>query len=319
VAAARRNRHDYHVPRIRVILPNIDLYTAPPDMALFLRQLDGTNLDPGVQVTINDASSDFLRTQPPEDLDTIMDNLDSADEPTGLTDPLNMDHTILIDLISDITHTRLQPRAWHPSPVRAQIGEGNSHKDGLMTRLLYPILQGRRLVCTEGAAKKFHEVLLTVGTSAERQRGHLLVPMNPDIQQLAPDEIRARFAALSVHPMPADIQLPIEVVPGRWDAEVAATMVAKGRLPRVAVDVAQNSGLKSYLLSIYLYGWVDNIVTITSNKEVKGQISRCVEAYRHNDDEVGPRIHRIDATRSLLSKSATPPTGWDGGTENMVS
>lgn len=84
--------------------------------------------------------------------------------------------------------------------------------------------------------------------------------------------------------------------------------VADGRLPKVALDVAQCGAFKSSKLSIYMYGWATGNVTITSNKEVRGQIRTWVEANRRDDQERGPTIWRIDVTRNLLAKSATPPS-----------
>ena len=83
--------------------------------------------------------------------------------------------------------------------------------------------------------------------------------------------------------------------------------VQERRLPRVALDVAQASGFQSAKTSIFMYGWASGNVTLTSNKEVRGQIRTLLEANRHDDEEMGPKIWRLDVTRNLLAKAATPP------------
>ena len=306
--AARLNRHEYAVPRVRVVLPNIGRGDHP-DVAVFLGQL--TRLDPLVQILIEDRDSDFMKA-PTAALEAVLDNL-VGDELAGLTPTLNIDHTILIDLISDITHALLTPEPWQAPTTQLQIEEERRHHDGLMAKTLYPVLAGRRLVCTREAAEHFHDVLRTVGTASERQRGRLLVPWDEDTRAMAAEDIRAQFAALSIHPPPADVQIPITVLPTSWDdPSSVSNAVEEGRLPRVALDVARCGNFGSSKLSIYMQGWASGDVTVTSNKEIRGQIRTWVEAHRQGDEDAGPRICRLNVTRNLLAKSKTAPEGWDG-------
>jgi hypothetical protein len=297
VQAARLNRWEYRIPRVRLVLPKLRI-GENEDVDVFLEQF--TRLDPWVELMIDDANSAFL-TNAPLPTDEALDNLQGDDELARLTPTINMDHTILIDLISDITHAKLEAQPWQATTTQAQIRDENSTEDGIMAKTLYPILRGRRLVCTKEAAEHFHEVLSTVGTATERQRGHLLVP-DPSSQS---SENHARFCALSIHPPPPDVQIPITIRSDPTDFEAA---VDDGRLPRVALDVARCGGFKSSKLSIYMHGWMEDIVTVTSNKEISGHIKTLVEANRRPGEEtvVGPRIHKLDVTRNLLAKSATP-------------
>ena len=307
IEAARRNRHEYVVPRIRLVLPRI-ARSDNEDVALFLTQL--TRIDPLAQVIIEDRDSDFLKTPPPP-LEESLGNL-AGDELANLTPTLNIDHTILIDLISDITHTVLEPQPWQARTTRTHIDEERQHEGGLMARSVYPILQGRKLVCTREAAEHFHEVLKTVGTATERQRGCLLVPWgeNDAAKQSAAD-IRSAFQAMSVYPFPPDVQIPVTVLDTAWSGpESVSDAVDAGLLPPVAVDVVQCGDFGSSKLSIYMQGWASGDVTVTSNKEIRGQIRRWIEAHRRGN-EVGPKIYRLDVTRNLLAKSATPPEGWN--------
>jgi hypothetical protein len=56
-----------------------------------------------------------------------------------------------------------------------------------------------------------------------------------------------------------------------------------------------------------MHGWAAGITTVTSNKEVKGNMSTWVEASRREGEEnvVGPALYRLDVTRNLLAKNAT--------------
>ncbi|RFU76809.1 hypothetical protein TARUN_5395 [Trichoderma arundinaceum] len=303
VAAAKMNRHEYRVPRLRIVFPNL-MKGENEDIDVLLDQI--CRLDPLVEIIIEDSSGKFMSTPPPP-LEDAIKNL-MGDEFDGLTDTLNMDHTILVDLISDITHFQLQPQPWQAQTTRLQIEEERKH-GGVMVRELYPILQGRTLVCTQEAAEHFHEVLNTVGTPTERERGRLLVPFDDDTRSMSAGEIRSRFEQLSTHTLPRDVQVPIQILAETWTMSTVNQAVADGRLPTVALDVAKCGAFKSSKLSIYMYGWATGNITITSNKEVRGQIRTWVETNRRDDHERGPAIWRIDVTRNLLAKSATPPPG----------
>ncbi|OTA06711.1 hypothetical protein A9Z42_0074410 [Trichoderma parareesei] len=303
VAAAKMNRHEYRIPRLRIVFPNLSR-GENEDVDVFLEQL--CRIDLLVDTVVEDASSEFMQTPPPLLQEAIHNLL--GNEFDGLTDTLNMDHTILVDLISDITHLQLQPQPWQAQTTRLQIEEERQH-GGVMVRALYPILQGRTLVCTQEAAEHFHQVLSTVGTATERERGRLLVPFGDvDTRKMSAEEIRKRFAQLSIHELPDDLQLPIKILEETWTMDTVTQAVADGRLPQVALDVAKCGAFKSSKLSIYMYGWATGNITVTSNKEVRGQIRTWVESNRRHDEERGPAIWRIDVTRNLLAKSATPPS-----------
>ncbi|KAL7944317.1 hypothetical protein V8C42DRAFT_86034 [Trichoderma barbatum] len=316
VAAAKMNRHEYRVPRLRIVFPNL-MRGENEDIDVLLDQI--CRLDPLVDIVVDDSSSTFMQTPPPPLEDAIRNLM--GDEFDGLTDTLNMDHTILIDLISDITHLKLEPQPWQAQTTRLQIEEERKH-GGVMVRALYPILQDRTLVCTQEAAEHFHEVLRTVGTATERERGRLLVPFDDETRDMSVEDIRRRFEELSVHPLPHNVQIPIKILDETWTMATVNKAVADERLPKVALDVAKCGAFKSSKLSIYMYGWATGNVTITSNKEVRGQIRTWVETNRRHDEERGPIIWRIDVTRNLLAKSATPPptmrteNGPDGNTPN---
>ncbi|KAF4966669.1 hypothetical protein FSARC_5658 [Fusarium sarcochroum] len=304
VTAARMNRCEYQFPRIRLILSNLG--RGEKELDILLDQLE--HMDPLVEVIIEDQNSAFV-TMPTPPLDVAIDNL-VGDELASLTPTINLDHTILIGLISDLTHLNLEPQPWQSRTTRAQIEEENAHEDGLMARVLYPVLAGRKLVCTREAAAHFHDVLQTVGTDTERERGRLLIPEGDKTPDMPLETIRQRFQQLSVHSLPSNVQIPITIIDEPWGMEDITNAVAKGTLPQVAQDVAHSSAFKSSKLSIFMYGWASGLTTVTSNKEVRGHIRTWVEAHRKNDEEIGPQIWRVDVTRNLLAKAAEPREGW---------
>ncbi|KAL4732389.1 hypothetical protein ACLX1H_001404 [Fusarium chlamydosporum] len=308
VTAARMNRYEYRFPRIRLILAT--LRREEDDLDILLDQLK--HMDPLVEVVIEDQDSNFVAAPSPP-LDIAIANL-VGDELASLSSTINLDHTILIDLISDLTHLDLEPQPWQSRTTRAQIEEENAHAGGLMARVLYPVLADRELVCTREAAEHFHDVLRTVGTVSERERGRLLIPWpGTETQDMSSDLIRDRFQKLTIHPLPSNVQIPVTVINESWDMDAIAVAISKDKLPQVAQDVALSSAFKSSKLSIFMFGWAAGLTTVTSNKEVRGQIRTWVEANRKNDEELGPQIWRLEVTRNLLAKAAKPRDGWKEG------
>ncbi|KAF7542345.1 hypothetical protein G7Z17_g11648 [Cylindrodendrum hubeiense] len=304
IAAARMNRHEYRFPKIRLILSSLS--RADDEIDIFINQL--AHIDPLVEVLLEYQEGSFMSTPPPP-LDAALDNL-VGDELEDLTPTLNLDHTILIDLISDLTHSSLEPQAWQAPSTSSQIEEENRHEGGLMARTLYPVLAGRRIVCTSEAAEHFHHVLKNVGTETERERGRLLVPWGDETRSMSTKDIRDRFQQLSIHHLPDDVQVPVETVPEPWDMPAISQAVSRGVLPRVALDVAEASAFKSSKLSIFIYGWAAGVATVTSNKEVRRQVRAWVKINARSEDDIGPLIWTLQVTRNLLAKNASPRPGW---------
>lgn len=312
VNASRINRWEYAFPKIILVLTAIDLTTAHPDVKILLDQLH--RLDSMVKIEIHGSDSDFLK-EPPL-LGVAIRSL-LTDPHAGLTPTLNLDHTILIDLISDITHLVLEPQEWQAPTTRAQIEEENMHEGGVMATTLYSLLKGRKLECTQEVARHFHEVLRTVGTSLERTRGRILVP-DPS-KPFSPSELittHEAFNARSLRPVPASVQIPITVRPVEYTMGFIAYLTVTGALPPAAFKVCEPGGVARNFppakRSVYVHGWATGNTTLTSNKEISGQMKTWVEAARTNDWEKGPRIWKVDVTRNLLAKNAEPPEAWTG-------
>lgn len=309
--AAKLNRKEYIIPRIRVVLSKLNRED-DKDIAIFLEQLE--RMDPDVEINIDDLSSEFLKSEPP-DIETAISNLASKDDPMDdLTPILNLDNTVIIDFISDITHTKIEAQDWQAEATRAMIKHEESTEGGAMAKRLYSVLSGKKLVCTKTAADHVGKVLETVGTTTERERGRLLVPWTLEDQGLPAEERRARFCDLSIYPPPPNVQLPITVLHTDWNRPGAVSdAISAGLLPPVAEAVAdghENRWLDKRL-STFMHGWSTGDVTVTSERERPKIIKRVIEENRNNMEEKGPKIYELGLTRNLLSKNAKPPEDWD--------
>ena len=303
VLAARANRCDYQIPRIRVVLPKVS--RSNKDIAVFLEQV--CNMDELVEIIIEDGDGLFMATPEPS-LEKALENL-TGNELDNITTTLNLDQTILIDLISDITHLRLEPNSTQSKSTREHI-EHERRDEGAMVKELYPILEGRELLCTKEAANHFHEILGTVGTESEKARGRLLVPISAELNGETSSETlkgsaREQFNTMTKHPLPVKVQFPIIILSTEWSGTTISDAVQAGTLPTAAVPISQVSHFTDSKRSIYMFGWASGHTTLTSNKEIRGQFRTMVEAQRQGPADAalqGPRIWPLSVTRNLLAK-----------------
>ncbi|KAH8168531.1 hypothetical protein LIA77_11795 [Sarocladium implicatum] len=307
VAAAKRNPHEYTTPRIRLVLPFIGREQS--DFAVLFDQY--ARMDPDVQITIEDRHSPLLNSEPPSD---YIQNL-MGDPLANLTPTLILDHTVLVDLFSDITHFRLEPKPWQSESTKHSIKEENAHPDGgWMIKWLYPVLAGRRLIVTKATVEHIYELLKTVGTDTERERARLLLPQLSEEEHLGPEEAHRRYAALSHHSTPENLQVPLEVEEKDWLDQVETTKAAQaGQIPEAIaqsdlLSAANEHGISVYNISSVLSGWASRSAIVTSNKEVKGFVRRWVEAVTGTQTPAGggPNIHTIQVARFMLSSNVSP-------------
>jgi hypothetical protein len=74
----------------------------------------------------------------------------------------------------------------------------------------------------------------------------------------------------------------------------------QGKLPPVAHKVEEI--LSDINTSVFMYGWVSKIMTITSNRTVVKQIETTIELQRDAEDLEGPLVWVCDTARSLIGK-----------------
>ncbi|OJD30678.1 uncharacterized protein BKCO1_5700068 [Diplodia corticola] len=211
------------------------------------------------------------------------------------------------------------------------------------------------LVCTREAAKRMQEIVATIGTESEVARAKLLLSdaEGDDEAELeeegvitdgagaggasvqkrqssqtpsSREDVLDAFQALSIYPVPRDLQLPITVVPSSAPpppppASTSDNHTSPGptnnpsqsqsqspsqsqsqRRPLPAVAAAVSAHLTDINRSIFLHGWAEGVTTLSSNGTVAKQIETLVEQHRTRDDEAGPDVWVCPVARSLVAK-----------------
>ncbi|KKF94306.1 hypothetical protein CFO_g3348 [Ceratocystis platani] len=164
--ASQSNPCRYRIPTVRIVLPRITAGKVKEiDKVLDMARNAGPN------IILETAESDFVAGKSLS-LGTVLSRL-MVDESEDLTTTVNLDTSILVALMSDITHSAIPDQPWYSKATTQQIID--EQKDpGAMTRALYPALQGR------------------------------------DLARL--DALFSAFKALSSHVVPDDLRLPIKIV-----------------------------------------------------------------------------------------------------------
>jgi Protein of unknown function (DUF1308) len=285
--AASTVRVRYRHPKIHIILPKIREGR--------VAQIDGVIRDlrqTGASVQCGQSESR------PVDFTSMLPQAHPA-----LTSTLNIDCTILLALISDISHFRSHnlppaPNGKFHSAIMQQIASEEARP--LLETELLPVLKQRRLVCTEQAARRMREIVETMGTASEMARAHIILG---ESKYYGKTNLATSLQELSDHKIPANLHLPLEVV--RFDADMVAVK------SEIALKVAE--GLSVINRSVFLYGWGSGIVTVSSNRAVAKEIERRIcemlddMSPRRQDevqwhDEFSPDIWLCEIARSLIGK-----------------
>ena len=111
VKASKATRVRYRHPIVRMILPRIKAMPDTKEVAIVLQQI--RNLGVIVQ------TADEMPTSWPE-ISNVLPIM-SAERFEPLTDTLNVDCTILLAFVSDLSHGRVEPRDWHNRNIAQQI------------------------------------------------------------------------------------------------------------------------------------------------------------------------------------------------------
>ena len=291
--AAKKVRIRYKHPRIRFVLPKI-IEGHNPAIDAILADIRATGAavqcassHPPLSSYMNGTTHapDYVPNGDP--LTSIFSRL-VIDPLIHLTSTLNIDCTILLALISDLSHSSLSPSPTFHRAIRRQIDLEASER--LLPSSLYPAMNGRDLVCTSIAARRMREIVVQIGTPSEKIRAELLLGEGDAGNGKPGEGLRAGFKSASEYDVPDDWKLPIKVVDGAYDLD---------HLPAVARKV--EAELTEINRSVFLYGWASGWTTVSSNRTVAKAIESIVEADGEEEDE-GPRLWLCPTARSLVGK-----------------
>ncbi|OAX83881.1 hypothetical protein ACJ72_01758 [Emergomyces africanus] len=301
--AAALVRVRYKHPRIRFVLPKI-VEGKIPEVDAIVNDIRKT----GITVECGtDAQEEIKLPAARKEQDTRQHQPKTMEDllPTLLPDPhphmtptLNVDCTLLLALVSDLSHFHnIDPSSGHHPAIVRQIEL--EARQPLVTSELWPAMRDRQLVCTEEAAKRMYEIVETIGTASEKKRTKLMMMGQSDMN-FDREDLISQFQALSDHKVPLNWNIPIRVVNAHAEIERGWT---NGGLPPIARKVA--SQLSDINTSVFLYGWATGLMTISSNRTVAKQIEVFIEENRNGDDNLaGPLVWVCDTARSLVGKES---------------
>lgn len=297
--AAEQTRIQYLHPTILFFLPNIHPSASSPEIGTFLLTLLGT----GARIQ---CGPDLDLLSPKPTLESMLQNLELSESYryASFSQVLNIDCTILLALISDISnqHVEIKPR-FHPAILRQLEFEEDL---ALLPNLLFPALAGRKMVCTATARVRFEEIVDIVGSDTEKARASLILdkrrkkkPINmeygegwyeePEVPE--PSEyLLERFRSNCIHHVPSNLLLPIITLsPDNLGSDADFELECQRRIM---------SRLSHVNRSVFMTGWKWGYTTITSNRGV----AKIIENHIH-DGEKGPDLFVLGTARSLVGKA----------------
>ena len=288
--ASRAHRVRYRNPKVRLVLPKIS-NPPPPQLGPLLERLRST----GAILEIdgyNENKHDIENLK-----SSVFPKLLPSPHPP-LTDTLNIDCTILLALVSDLSHTSQLPvLPSYNEAIRRQINLET--RDHLLPSSLWPAMSDKPLLCTEEAAKRMKEIVDTIGTPSERARTRLLLGEETDEEgtPLKDEKCRLELAKHSDYNVPPSFRIPISIKPPASPSQIESA-IQTGLLPDVAIQISE--GLTDINRSVFMYGWINGLTTISSNRTVARWIENTIE--RSNPKVVGPDVWVREPARSLLGK-----------------
>lgn len=265
----------------------------PPSVHMFftrldhnrMKEVDATLAKIRATGTIVHCASDIPPSAP---IESVLPNL-LIDRRRNLSETLNIDCTILLALISDISHRECEILDWYPGEVKAQIRD--EEKEKLLPTHLYPAIGDHPMLCTSEAASQMNLIVNTLATDPERARADILLAQNAHASA-SPAELLSAWSDLSDHKVPDGFKLPIRVV----ESDPAKF----ARLPKVAQVLAKD--LSPLNRAIFLYGWAEGITTLSSNGARARQIDSAITEHGLDDGEPEPHIWLCGESRSLIAK-----------------
>ena len=318
--AAKETRVRFRHPRIRFVLPKIT---------------EGRLQD--IDAIIADIRATGARVEcgvPERLLDHPTSSVHMLHSPTTpLTTRLNIDCTILLALISDISHlprTSLPPcpnphsNGTYHSAIRHQIDV--EEQSPFLLNDLYPILEDRDLECTHVAANRMREIVDVMGTPDEKERAFILLGEGK-YKGKSEDGLRCAMSQCSSHHVPANVRFPIKVVHFTPDMALscdrgdearhdmspmsAGSMETFKAVAEQLLDVFPG-GLSEINASVFFHGWSQDIVTVTSNRAVAAGIEKCLDGVLNAMEAVAAQEEEGAARQAHVRKERGSVEGATG-------
>ena len=232
-----------------------------------------------------------------------------------LTDTLNIDCTLLLALISNISHVSPQSLRSHERSYHSAILRQVESEDAvpLLPTELYPVLVGRKLICTAHAASRACQIVGTMGTSMERRRASILFGQGV-YADMKENELRSALQGTSVHAIPEDLCVSISQLEFGPDAAFQTKCVHfPATIAKRAIEAINMSPINR---SVVLYGWCENIVTVSSNQAMAARLRDSIDGVLDDLEQMtsekntsvcqkhfqGPRLWICETARSLVGK-----------------
>ena len=302
--AASDVRINYRRPRVHFVLPKItegavaeiDRILADIRVTGAIIECGGASASSSTPTNGSTAPEPAAATSSPdEDLESAFSHLLIQDT-SHLTQTLNVDCTLLLAVISDLSNYKeITPSPTHHRAIKRQIAL--EQEEALLPSSLWPVMGSHSLICTHEAAQRMREIVATIGTETEKTRMDLLMGEG-SAAGCSQEILVQKFQELSGYAVPLEWQLPLREVDATAELEAGSK---EKKLPAVAEKVAAE--LSVINRSVFLYGWMTGITTISSNRTIVKQIEGIVERNRDGDESLkGPEVWICGTARSLIGK-----------------
>ena len=276
--AALATRIKYKHPKVQLILPRLPSNEVR-EVDVILEQIRAM----GVEV---DCGTDV----PNIPLNLSLQN-GLLKEQRKISETVNVDCTILLALISDISHTSCLNESWFNRETQRQV-EGEDQQK-LLPSMIYPILEDHSLVCTSEAAVRMREIVDVVATPSERQRAHIL--MGDDPTQNHSQRIQ-EWRQLSCYEVSKALQLPVKIV----EAEDPQSIPSP--IGHAVMEKLTKIKSSQVTISVLMYGWAAQQTTVTSNAVAVKALNKAFEEQPPGQEVEGPDIWVCPIPRSLAGK-----------------
>jgi hypothetical protein len=171
VKAANEKRIKYQHPKVHFVLTRITSGNSDIDAVLEKMRSTGATVQTADQIT-----------RPPPIEDIVEDLV--VDEFKLFTETLNIDCTILLAIVSDISHGQVLEESWFNKNIRRQIQIEETEK--LMPNTVWPATVGHNLVCTQLAAQRMREIVDLVSDSESNPLSQDFVCVRSTVVQFSP-------------------------------------------------------------------------------------------------------------------------------------